>query len=101
MALIGCLLLPSVWGVYPLRLLFLAAIVVGIGGAAMAGFAGIRKRDRYDLGELQRVHDRAAVQVCLDDEPVSDSDTIVCRACGTCYAAEIGVCPECGCIAGQ
>ena len=100
-ALIGCLLLPFVWQIELLRYFAFGLAVVGLLGILVFAVRRLRRRDPYDLEALREVHERATVQTLLEEEPIPDSDTVVCRNCGASYAATIGVCPECGLIAGH
>ena len=100
-ALVGGLLLPFVWPISVVRYTVLACVAAGLAAALYFATLGMRRRDPYDLEALREVHEREAVQALLDDEPTPDSDSVVCRNCGACYPAGIGVCPECGCIAGH
>jgi rubrerythrin len=94
------MLLPFVVGHPTLRTAVLVVCGLGLIGAT-GGLLNRRRRDRYDLDALREIHEREAIRALLDNEPTPDSDTVVCRNCGTCYAANIGVCPECGCISGH
>jgi hypothetical protein len=55
--------------------------------AIAALLMGLRSAHRYDLSELNRLHERAQTE---------DADTIVCAHCGEAYAEKALVCPGCG-----
>jgi rubrerythrin len=99
--LIGALLLPFVWQVAVLQGFALGMMVFGAIATSIYALGRWRKRDPYDLGALREVQERETVRALLDEETPPDSNTVVCRNCGACYSAHIGVCPECGLIAGQ
>jgi len=100
-AAMGMLILPFVWRIDGLRGFAIGMILVGVLATAVFAVGRMSRRDPYDLQALREVHEREAVRTLLEEEPTPDSDTVACRGCGACYSARIGVCPECGLIAGQ
>ena len=96
-ALMGCLLLPFLWQIAPLRYVLLCVVVVGLIGA---GALAVRERGRldpYDLEALRKVHEREEIQRLLDEEQLPDNDVAVCPHCGSAYNEKLGSCPNCRC----
>ena len=61
--------------------------------AVAVGEFRLRHERRYDLGALQRIHDREEVLSIEQEEETYDS--VSCRNCGTVYNARLPVCPSC------
>ena len=53
------------------------------------------RKDRYDLGVLQEVHDKQIASEIEIDEPVEYS-SVHCLCCGNVYGSHLPACPECG-----
>ena len=74
-------------------------ILVAIAGVSSAwAFATgvlsrLKPRDRYDLGELRRVHDEEELNALHED---ATGESVVCPRCFTQYPARVGACPRCG-----
>ncbi len=61
--------------------------------AVTVGEIRLRRERRYDLGALQRIHDREEVLSIEHDQESYDS--VSCRNCGTVYNARLPICPSC------
>ncbi len=72
------------------------AAAVSLGCFVVAGGLSIQglRRGKYDLRELQRVHEREELDSIEVGAP-EDADGIVCVHCGTVYDRRIPVCPNC------
>ncbi len=74
---------------------------------AFAGFAGLfaivalgqfvkdRRHSKYDLGVLQRIHEKAELDA-IDVPQPEEFDSVRCRSCGTVYRMTLPACPRCG-----
>ena len=78
----------------------LSGALIFAAGAATLWTAGLlivprlRTRDRYDLGELARVHEETGL---LEGEcEIESPDTVVCFRCHTEYPFRLRACPRCG-----
>lgn len=97
-AAVALLLAPAGNGIAPL---FGGALVLVAVGASVWAFAlgvlpRLRPRDRYDLGELQRVHEEEEIRALHGEGPLGLPENVVCPRCFTEYPARLGACPRCG-----
>jgi hypothetical protein len=55
------------------------------------------RRDPYDLGRLQEVHEREELSKLNEEVPDTlEFDSVVCRCCMSVYSNQLPTCPRCG-----
>jgi len=75
--------------------LFLAAGLFLLAAGYQYLRPSLRRRDRFDLEELRRVHEREELKA-IDPGGISEfADRIVCPHCGRDYSARFPICPSC------
>ncbi len=93
----------SLW---PIRILA-EALAVGAAvcfcGAALALPGLLKERfssSRYDLRELNRLHEREELEQ-IELAESAEFDSVHCLACGTVYNMQMPLCPHCGAAPGR
>ncbi len=92
MAVVAAMLGTALWPAHVLRgalLLFTMICVIG----AFVNLVAEKRRSRYDLRELQRVHEEAELGT-IDVPQPEEFDSVRCM-CGCVYRAGLAVCPHC------
>ena len=95
LAAVALTLAPFVLPASPVAGAILIAIagVASVWAFATGALPRLKPRDRYDLGELRRVHEEEKLDA-LHDLVVAEN--VVCPRCFTEYPARIRACPRCG-----
>jgi len=55
----------------------------------------LKPKDRFDLKELQRVHEREELKAIDPGEVSEFADRVVCPRCGMDYSTRFPICPHC------
>jgi hypothetical protein len=87
-----CLMALTVLGgtVFGPILIFVAMILLVI----TAGVAYAGRKGKYDLGNLQRVHEQEELRAIELNEPQA-YDSVICPNCGQQYSTDFPTCPTC------
>lgn len=90
-------LLALAVGANPFGFAFLLLAFLSGVGALIMWLGGLKRRDPYDLGELQRIdaeERRRAIEEEL--EQIDSAGNAICLNCGTHFDPLLNICPRCG-----
>lgn len=91
---LGLLLLPFFWPCLPLFFATLCLSFAALAGLVSSLWKGSRK-DRFDLDELRRLHEREQVRSLREEVEHADADQAFCTFCGEVYDPRLRACPNC------
>jgi hypothetical protein len=94
---LGFSLLALAVGANPFGYAFLLIALLSGVGALIMWLAGIKRRDPYDLGELQRIDEEERRRAIEDElEQIDSAGNAICLNCGTHFDPLLNICPRCG-----